>query len=730
MMMKKIAWSVVCALSLAALTLWFNALGYLGRELGPGEITAAAVPASAIAARSDPQALYVPAPATEASGEKQILFGDLHVHTSYSFDAYLSSLPLGVGLGVSPPADACDFARFCSALDFWSINDHAESLTPRTWKDTVTSIRQCNDVSATQQIPDTVAFLGWEWSQGGDQPTTTYGHKNVVLRDLEAERIPSRPISSTAYYPLFHFVSTAQRAMLPLTGNFSKYADFSTFMAEASSVPACPDGVDVHALPDSCREVATTPAQLFEKLDQWGVESLVIPHGLAWGWTNAKGSDLRYQLGQHDPRRERLLEVYSGHGNSELYRPFDEAAAPSTCPEPTDDFEACCWRAGEIVRARCGEVDAQECERRVEDARRYFLEVSDRRSFGAVAGAEPDDWAQCGQLTDAFMPASDYRPRMSAQYALAIGEGDDATSLQRYRLGLIGSSDNHKARPGTGYKELARLYMSDSKETGKASKPERKEPLPRRVVEDSLIKAYTRTSPAGSFFYSGGLVAVHSDGRSREAIWNALQRREVYATSGDRILLWFDMLNGPHGAVGMGAEVNVSDSPRFRARALGAFEQLPGCPQHASDALGAERIGQLCRDECFNPGSRRKALNRLEVVRIRPQTSAEQDIASLIDDPWKVFDCSGQPDGCVAEFEDEEFGTHARETLYYVRAIQDASPAINGDPFHCERDAGGACIRTRYCVGETATRDNDCLAPAEERAWSSPIFVGYRTPGA
>ena len=76
----------------------------------------------------------------EVSDEKRILFGDLHVHTTYSLDAFLGSLPILEGEGVHPVADACNFSRFCANLDFFSVTDHAEFLTRREWEDTIESL--------------------------------------------------------------------------------------------------------------------------------------------------------------------------------------------------------------------------------------------------------------------------------------------------------------------------------------------------------------------------------------------------------------------------------------------------------------------------------------------------------------------------------------------------------------------------------------------------------------
>src|SRR5438477_12919181 len=112
--------------------------GCRGRHEEPGTPARTPVPAPAVAARA--------VPAAEAAG-KQILFGDLHVHTTFSADAFIRSLPMLQRERAHPPADACDFARFCSALDFWSITDHAESISPQHSRETTESVRPCHAVA-------------------------------------------------------------------------------------------------------------------------------------------------------------------------------------------------------------------------------------------------------------------------------------------------------------------------------------------------------------------------------------------------------------------------------------------------------------------------------------------------------------------------------------------------------------------------------------------------------
>jgi hypothetical protein len=746
----RIAVALAVVFGVALYVVWPGA----GEHQGPGEIVAPRVPDAVLAGRLHQQAeaRYGPG-AVPRAAEKQILFGDLHVHTTYSTDAFFRSLPVVAGEGLHPPADACDFARICSQLDFWSINDHAEAITPERWAETQQSIRECNAVAGTDGNPDVVAFLGWEWTQVGRTPEDHYGHKNVVLRDLAEGAVPTRPISASQGVVgavMRQGIPFRVRAGLPLLdwSNRQRYYDFWRFLEELGDAPECPQGVDVRELPDDCLESADTPDVLYEKLAQWGFESLVIPHGNTWGFYTPPGSTWDKQLGgrMHDPERQTLLEVYSGHGNSEEYREyravdFDADGAP-VCPETQPGYEPCCQRAGELIRARCGEdVPDEECEERAAEARRAYARLG-QLGHQVVPGATVEDWAGCGQCLDCFNPSFNYRPGGSSQYALAISNFDDPAKPRRFEFGFIASSDNHSARPGTGYKEYARRAMTEATGARDEAWHERMAPAEEPSAEPRLIDPadfdptrargvsvlrLAETERQASFFMTGGLVAVHAAGRDRDAVWGALERREVYGTSGERILLWFDLVNAAEGELPMGSSAAMAWTPRFRVRAVGAFEQLPGCPEFAHEALPADRLERLCRGECYNPGAKRRRITRVEVVRIRPQVRPDEPVADLVDDPWQTFPCPAGAAGCVVEFEDPDFAAGAREAVYYVRAIQEPTPAVNAGGLRCTLDENGRCVDVDPCYGDYRTAfDDDCLAMNEERAWSSPIRVRPR----
>jgi hypothetical protein len=666
---------------------------------------------------------------------KHILFGDLHVHTTYSFDAFLYSLPVVGGEGAHPAADACDFARYCSALDFYALTDHAENLTPAHWLAEKESVRRCNALAGDPSDPDLTVFTGFEWTQVGLTPDSHFGHKNVIFPNTGEAELPARPISSVegegGLVSGFEAVGVL-RWIDPL--GWREYADFLWLLDAMATTPRCAKGVDTRSLPPDCAEAAPTPDLLFEKLRQWGYDALVIPHGTSWGTYTPPGSAMDKQLtrAMHDPERQTLIEIMSGHGNSEEYRSWREFELDEDgrriCPEPTPECLPCCWRAGEIMRERCGDLPEQECEARVEEAKRLAMEAN-VTSHLVFPDTRAEDWLDCGQCRDCFKPAFGQRPRESVQYTMALSNYDEAEPL-RFRYGFVASSDNHTARPGTGYKQYDRRRMTEA--TGVRSKFY--ESLAREEVEADpqvpqpveIRGGLTRraTERVASFYYPGGLVAVHSQGRSREAIWDAMKRREVYGTSGPRILLWFDLSNAAGGPAPMGSELSFDGVPRFEVRAVGSLEQKPGCPEQSVEALSPERLERLCRGECYHPGDVRLPIVAIEIIRIRPQARPGEDVNLLIEDPWKRFACQPDPAGCVVSFEDPEYPASGRDVLYYARAIQKETPAINGANLRVEFDAEGNAVSTDPCYGDYRTPfDDDCLAPVFERAWSSPIFL-------
>lgn len=117
----------------------------------------------------------------------------------------------------------------------------------------------------------------------------------------------------------------------------------------------------------------------------------------------------------------------------------------------------------------------------------------------------------------------------SVQYALGQWRTAPASEREGYRLGILCSTDDHEARPGS-------------------------------VHED----------PNGiQWQANGGLVAVHAVANDRASIWEALRQRRVYGTSGPRILLWFDVRTD-RGSGPMGSLLQSVRGPTLTMRARGA----------------------------------------------------------------------------------------------------------------------------------------------------------------
>ncbi len=191
--------------------------------------------------------------------------GDFHVHTTYSTDAFLWSLPMAGGRGVHPIGDACDYARYCSGLDFWAITDHAAASTPRRWDETKASVRQCQALAGDPEQPDLVSFPGFEWTQVGRLPTNHYGHKNVIFRDLDDDKVAKRPIAAgglTTQVLRTELDAFPPALVITEREKIMRYLDFNAFLAEVRSVPECDANTPSSELPASCYESAATPGEL------------------------------------------------------------------------------------------------------------------------------------------------------------------------------------------------------------------------------------------------------------------------------------------------------------------------------------------------------------------------------------------------------------------------------------------------------------------------------------
>lgn len=146
-------------------------------------------------------------------------------------------------------------------------------------------------------------------------------------------------------------------------------------------------------------------------------------------------------------------------------------------------------------------------------------------------------------------------------------EYEEKFDANPYKYGIIGSTDTHNATPGNaeeGDNYLGNHLMVDSKATTRAN---------REWILNPKLRVYEAMNP-------GGLVGIWAEANTRSHLYDAMLRKETFATSGTCILMRFfagygfkdsyedydDMLrNGYEKGVPMGGDIvsQNDDSPEF-----------------------------------------------------------------------------------------------------------------------------------------------------------------------
>jgi hypothetical protein len=129
-----------------------------------------------------------------------------------------------------------------------------------------------------------------------------------------------------------------------------------------------------------------------------------------------------------------------------------------------------------------------------------------------------------GNLNGTGAKTPDMLPREYAREALKTGLKTEAKlGVNPFKFGMIGSSDNHTALPTT-------------REENNFSKASFVEPSPERA-KHALI--HSPNDPSLSLMLAdvgaAGLAGVWARENTREALWDAMARKETYATSGTRL---------------------------------------------------------------------------------------------------------------------------------------------------------------------------------------------------
>lgn len=601
-------------------------------------------------------------------GEKKLLWGDTHLHSSYSFDAFLNdnlradpatAYRFAMGQPVPHPYHQAR-VQLKRPLDFLAVSDHAEYLGV------------VRHLYLEGPVLDNLGF----WAKLKAQIATSVIRRKVDQRrgkelfapalpasedPREAARvlaassgIPQSEVSNTIP-PMDGVERSTWQRITEIADDYYRPGTFTTLLAwEWSTIPG---GANLHRVVISDADATSArafqpfgmddspyPEDLWAYLDQTeqatGVNFVAIPHnsniskGIMFDEMTLRGEAMTPEYAKLRSRWEPIAEITQIKGDSEthpLLSPDDEFADFETYPYYIQrELEAYEPQRGDYLRS----------------ALRRGLEIESR------LGVNP------------------------------------------FQLGVIGSTDAHTGLSSASETNFHGKMATDS------------------IPENKAVAFGSAGSVNGWSMSASGLAAVWAKENTREAIIEAIRRREVYATSGPRISLRFHagfdiaLSEDPtpveldialRNSVPMGSVLTASESqsPVFYVEAL-----------HDPDAAFLDRI-QIVKGWINNLGESQEQI--FDVVLSDANRRLNDGSIVAVDDT--VDRQTGQVDNRVgsaslaAVWRDPKF-VAGQAAFYYARVLQIPTARHSFlDALALDLDAAGEHPDT-----------------IQERAYSSPIW--------
>ncbi|MEM7708374.1 MAG: DUF3604 domain-containing protein [Pseudomonadota bacterium] len=613
-------------------------------------------------------------PCAQRSPTKRALFGDLHIHTAFSYDAR----PRGTE---TTPADAYRFARgeplgippydengrpaatqqLDYPLDFAAVTDHSEFFGEMT---------RCYDAESVVYDLPTCRLIRQNENEGmfamfrvvgatdpkhlpdvcGEDGEACIEPANDLWRQIQdmAEAAYDRTSACT-----FTTFVGYEHTGTPNSNNIHRNVLFRNAVVPTRAISYIETPSD-RLLWDQLKE------QCLEGLD--GCDVLAIPHNANLssgamfpsyisGFESVESARAMAELRN---AMEPVMEVFQHKGNSECFNGLpDILGAPD---------ELC---QTEQVLELNREVDVFG-EYRIVD----FCEDGEvgTRGFLRVGCISKNDFYRSVLLT-------------GLQDEAAIG-------INSYKLGVIASTDTHMSLAGDTSEEHWKGHLVSEVDLGGRL----------RNIETSA------TSLAGN---PGGLAGVWSVENSRDAIFDALRRREVFGTTGTRIeprlFGGWDLSNdacGMNDRAAHGYAVGTPMGSDLAPRPAGAAPKLLASAVAGPDGAPLQKL-QLIKGWVDEAGRSNYRIYHLAGAQ-HPYHNAP--------DPAESNEQSHGEQALCRVFEDPDFEPD-QPAYYYLRAVE--IPTLRWSSHACLALAPDQ--RPREC-------DNEAPKTIQEMAWTSPIW--------